>query len=109
MQRRSYSKAFKAQVVQECSLLGNSVASVALSHGINTHVVHRWRRLAACSPSTGTLPAFLPVALEPLVQSATSDQAEIRIEIPHRHTSLTVRWPATDAEGCARFVRELLR
>ncbi|MFC0668327.1 transposase, partial [Azotobacter chroococcum] len=44
MQRRSYSKAFKAQVVQECSLPGNSVASVALSHGINTHVVHRWRR-----------------------------------------------------------------
>ncbi|WP_157731426.1 transposase [Azotobacter chroococcum] len=33
MQRRSYSKAFKAQVVQECSLPGNSVASVALSHG----------------------------------------------------------------------------
>jgi transposase len=47
MQRRSYSKAFKAQVVQECSLPGNSVASVALSHGINTHVVHRWRRLKA--------------------------------------------------------------
>jgi transposase-like protein len=109
MQRRSYSKAFKAQVVQECSLPGNSVASVALSHGINTHVVHRWRRLAACSPSTGTLPAFLPVALEPLVQSASSDQAEIRIEIPHRRTSLTVRWPAGDAEGCARFVREILQ
>jgi transposase len=49
------------------------------------------------------------VALEPLVQSATSDQAEIRIEIPHRRTSLTVRWPAGDAEGCARFVREILQ
>ncbi|SEI60288.1 Transposase [Azotobacter beijerinckii] len=109
MQRRSYSKALKAQVVQECSLPGNSVASVALSHGINTNVVHRWRRLAACPPPPEAVPAFLPVALEPLVQSATSDQAEIRIEIPHRRTTLTVHWPAGDAEGCARFVRELLQ
>lgn len=42
-QRRSYSKAFKAQIVQECSLPGTSVASVALSHGINANVVHQWR------------------------------------------------------------------
>lgn len=39
-QRRSYSKALKAQIVQECSLPGTSVASVALSHGINANVVH---------------------------------------------------------------------
>lgn len=109
MQRRSYSKAFKAQVVQECSLPGNSVASVALSHGINTNVVHRWRRLAACSPSTGTLPAFLPMTLESPTQSVVSSQAEIRIEIPYRRTTVTLHWPATDAEGCARFVREILQ
>ncbi len=110
MQRRSYSKAFKAQVVQECCLPGNSVASVALSHGINTNVVHRWRRLAAaCQPSTETLPAFLPVMLEPPAQSVSSSRAEIRIEIPHRRTTVTVHWSATDAEGCARFMRELLQ
>jgi hypothetical protein len=61
---RDLVQAFKAQVVQECSLPGSSVASVALSHGINTNVVHRWRRLAACQHSTETLPAFLPVMLE---------------------------------------------
>lgn len=110
MQRRSYSKAFKAQVVQECCLPGNSVASVALSHGINTNVVHRWRRLAAaCQPSTEALPAFLPVMLEPPAQSVISSRAEIRIEISHRRTTLAVHWPAADAEGCARFMRELLQ
>ncbi|WP_460427166.1 transposase [Azotobacter armeniacus] len=46
MQRRSYSTAFKAQVVQECGQPGASVASVALSHGINTNVVHKWIRTA---------------------------------------------------------------
>ena len=109
MQRRSYSKAFKAQVVQECSLPGNSVASVALSHGINTNVVHRWRRLAACPPPPEAVSAFLPVTLELSTQSVASSQAEIRIEIPHRRTTLTVHWPAGDAEGCARFVREFLQ
>ena len=108
-QRRSYSKAFKAQIVQECSLPGTSVAGVALSHGINANVVHQWRRLAACQASTETLPAFLPLTLEPPAQSVVSGQAEIRIEIPHRRTTLTVHWPAADAEGCARFMRELLQ
>ncbi|MBV2133997.1 transposase [Pseudomonas sp. MAP12] len=108
-QRRSYSKALKAQVVQECSLPGNSVASVALSHGINTNVVHRWRRLAACRPTAEALPAFLPVTLESPIQPVASNQAEIRIEIPHRRTTVTLHWPAADAEGCARFVRELLQ
>ena len=110
IQRRAYSKAFKTQVVQECSLPGNSVASVALRHGINTNVVHRWRRLAAACPSSAeTLPAFLPVMLESPTQSVVSNQAEIRIEIPHRRTTVTLHWPAADAEGCARFMRELLQ
>lgn len=38
-----------------------------------------------------------------------SNQAEIRIEIPHRRTTLTLHWPAADAEGCARFMREFLQ
>jgi len=38
-----------------------------------------------------------------------SNQAEIRIEIPHRRTTMTVHWPAADVEGCARFMRELLQ
>ncbi|MDH0704181.1 MULTISPECIES: transposase [Pseudomonadaceae] len=31
-QRRSYSKSFKAQIIQECAQPGASIASVALSH-----------------------------------------------------------------------------
>ncbi|MCY1434990.1 hypothetical protein D9M71_510690 [compost metagenome] len=76
--------------MQECSLPGNSVASVTLSHGINTNVVHRWRRLAACQPTAEALPAFLPVTLESPIQSVASNQAEIRIEIPHRRTTVTL-------------------
>ena len=44
--RRQYSEALKAQVVAECDLPGASVAKVAMAHGINANVVHRWRQLA---------------------------------------------------------------
>ncbi|WP_090348236.1 transposase [Pseudomonas oryzae] len=104
MQHRSYSKAFKAQVVQECSLPGNKIASVSLSHGINTNVVHQWRRLAACQPSTETLPAFPPVTLESPARSVVSREAEIRIEIPHRRTTLALycrrQMPMTAPGSC---------
>ncbi|OPD72540.1 transposase, partial [Pseudomonas aeruginosa] len=41
-QRRSYPKSFKAQVVEECTQPGASVAGVALSHGLNANLVHKW-------------------------------------------------------------------
>ncbi|UUZ69749.1 transposase [Polaromonas sp. P2-4] len=42
--RRFYSPELKAQVMQECRQSGASVAGVALSHGINANIVHRWLR-----------------------------------------------------------------
>jgi len=41
---------------------GTSVASVALSHGINSNVVHKWLRTAR-SQAVETLPAFIPLLL----------------------------------------------
>lgn len=43
--RRRYGVEFKAQVIAECGVPGASVAKVALSHGINTNIVHGWRKL----------------------------------------------------------------
>ncbi|WP_448123723.1 transposase [Pseudomonas veronii] len=40
-QRRSYSKSFKAQVVQECAQPGASIASVAQKHSLNANVTVR--------------------------------------------------------------------
>ena len=44
--RRRCGVEFKAQIVAECEVPGASVAKVAMSHGINTNVVHGWRKLA---------------------------------------------------------------
>ena len=46
VRRRRYSEELKAQVLAECDAPGASVAKVAMAHGINANVVHRWRQLA---------------------------------------------------------------
>ena len=58
-QRTSYTKPFKAQVVQECLQPRASVASVALSHGINANVVLKWLPIYRDQPTT--LPALIPL------------------------------------------------
>jgi transposase-like protein len=61
--RRSYSKSFKIQVIEECAQPGASIASVALSHGINANLVHKWIRLQS-QASVTKQPAFIPLALQ---------------------------------------------
>ncbi|MDO8777559.1 MAG: transposase [Burkholderiaceae bacterium] len=102
--RRRYSAELKAQVLRECGQPGASVASVALSHGINANVVHKWRRLAGAAP----LPVarFVPVALP---TPGCEVPADIRMELRRGATSMTITWPAAAAADCAAWMRELLR
>ncbi|PBK02617.1 IS66 family insertion sequence hypothetical protein [Pseudomonas abyssi] len=107
--RRSYPKSFKAQVVEECSQPGASVAGVALSPGLNANLVHKWiRRQQAQLPAVPS--SFIPIPLVPSLPATPSaaDMA-IQIVIPHRVGKLSVQWPGNDPEGCARFLRELLK
>lgn len=102
--RRRHSAELKTQVLCECAQPGASVASVALSHGINANVVHKWRRLAGAAPlSVGS---FVPVAL-PAPSRATP--ADIRMELRRGATTMTISWPAAVAADCAAWMRELLR
>ncbi|MGF6222049.1 transposase [Pseudomonas frederiksbergensis] len=71
--RRSYSKSFKAQVIQECAQPGASIASIALSHSLNANLVHKWIRLQA-QKSTTLQPAFIPL---PIPLTGANSQATI--------------------------------
>ena len=104
--RRRHSQELKAQILAACAEPGASVAGVALAHGINANVVHKWRRLAGggIEPSTG--PAFIPVSL-PAAPAAA--QADIRIELRRGATTVAVMWPAAAAAECAAWMRELLK
>lgn len=105
--RRTYSKAFKAQVVAECAQADTSIASVALSHNLNANLVHKWIRLH------GQKNLILQTAFIPIKAStpSTTHQAmpAIRIEVPHLNGAVVVSWPAENAAACSAFLRDLLR
>ena len=101
-QRSSSPKSFKAQVVQECLQPGVSISSVAISHGINANVIRKWLPLYRDQPPA-TVPAFIPVKVSPKKQAELS----VIIELPFGEQTITVKWPSSDPEGCARFVRGL--
>ncbi|WP_434635638.1 hypothetical protein [Pseudomonas sp. D2-30] len=78
------------------------MSSVAISHGINANVIRKWMPLYRDQPPA-VLPAFIPVQSTPKRQSETS----ALIVLPFGDQSITVKWPTSDPEGCARFVRGL--
>lgn len=112
--RRFYSPELKLQVVETCAHPGASIAGVALQHGINTNIVHRWIR----EYSQGTLvvqqQAFVPVTLstepEPVVtKPVVVGTPEIRMELRRGTSSVTVMWPSELAGDCGAWLREWLR
>jgi transposase len=109
--RRRHDSELKKLVLAECAEPGASVAGVALKHGLNANLVHKWRRRsrpggsAACAEVPA--PQFVPLAL-PLPQPAPPRE-DIRIELRRGPTALTVTWPLAAAAECAGWMRELLR
>ena len=105
-QRTSYPKPFKAQIVQECLQPGVSLTSVALRHGINANLVRKWIPIYR-DRQAPALPAFVPVKLAPETQPDL--QKSVSIEVPFGQQNLTVTWPSSDPDGCARFIRGLAK
>lgn len=108
-QRRSFSRQFKAQVVAECADPSSSVAGVALRHGLNANLVHKWKRLAE-RRTGGKEPAaaFVPLMVAPQQQSSAKP-VEIRIEVQRGAGRVVVSWPVEAAGECAAWLRDWLR
>jgi transposase len=115
--RRRYGAEFRAQVLAECDAPGASVAQVAMAHGINANVVHRWRQLAreAVCAKPAALPAAAPRGFVPVVLGTAPASpfaptaADIRVELRRGTASMLITWPSTAAEQFAGFTRELLK
>lgn len=128
-QRRVNSAEFKAQVLAECQEPGASVAAIALAHGLNVNLVRKWlvgrgiKRAGLPAPRTvASMPAavttssaaalqFIPVALAPEApatdRATASTPSDIHVELNRGGTRLSVRWPSTQADSCAAWLREL--
>lgn len=118
--RRTHSLEFKARVMQACRQPGVSVASVALSHGLNANLVRRWLNgpdtgcgssvaVAAAHPvqrdTGGVAGAFVPVQLG----MAEPTPCDIRLELHREAASVIVSWPTREAAACGSWLREWLR
>ena len=108
--RRQYSAQFKAEVVGQCRRSGASVAGVALSHGINANVVHRWlREHTSAAPGLPTPHEFVPVTLDaPAGGAAGGPEPDIRIELRRGNSAVVVTWPLKGAASCAAWLRDWL-
>ena len=108
--RRVYSTELKIQVAQECRQPGASIAGVALSHGINANIVHRWLREQTPSALSIHSHAFVPVTLdEPAPSPAPPAEPDIRVEVQRANTTIVVKWPLQGGAACAAWLREWLR
>jgi len=118
--RRTHSLEFKARVMQACRQPGVSVASVALSHGLNANLVRRWLN----GPDTGCGSTVALEAAHP-VQRATAGAGgtfvpvqvgmddptprDIRLELRRGAATIVVNWPTREAAACGSWLREWLR
>ena len=109
--RRHHSAALKADVVSACARPGASVAGVALAHGLNTNLVHRWRRQSEGRVRTQLLPKqiseFVSVPIRPAAESAPA--GEIHIALRRGSLAVEVQWPLAGASACTQWLREILR
>ena len=109
---RQHPDALRQQVLMECAQPGASVARVAQAHGLNTNMVHAWRRqgrgaLPLQDPSApATTTEFIALPLVPPVAAPVPD---IRIELRRGATSVSITWPGQAAGECGAWLREWLR
>ena len=109
--RRFYEPQLKRQIVAESQAAGASVAGVALAHGINANIVHRWIREQA-GPGSSAPQGFVALsvqAAEPAQTATDGGKTDIRIELRRGATLVNIAWPVAQAGECAVWMRELLR
>ena len=111
--RRNHAHELKKAVLDECRA-GASVASVAMAHGLNANLVHKWRRLeqskavAAATPPIAAQ-TFIPLVIASPTPPTCAEPRELRIELRRGAIVATVSWPMSATAECAGWLRELLR
>ncbi|QMV73208.1 transposase [Comamonas piscis] len=98
--RRTYTPQFKSELLTACKQPGASIAALALQHGMNANVLHRWlkdhRQGSPLLSDEVPAPAFIPIDLTaslPVLASKgepSTPPSSIRIELQHHAMKVTL-------------------
>ncbi|MDD3937566.1 transposase [Rhodoferax sp.] len=119
---RTYTRQFKAELVAACQQPGASIAAIALQHGMNANVLHRWlkeherdgrHRPIGPAPMgvavvTSPRPAFIPLKL-PTGGMLEPTACDIKIELRKGAVSMILTWPISAAGDLAQWTRAILK
>lgn len=112
---RAHPPQLRVQVLSECAQPGASVAKVALRHGLNANLVHKWRREqresdggTAGVQSGGAEFIALPLA-PPAPAAIAAVAADIRLELRRGATTINISWPVAAGAECAAWLAQWLR
>jgi hypothetical protein len=115
--RRKYSREFKQRIIAESRQPGASLASVAVRHGLNPNMVHKWRKtleqagpaefLRLPVPGNLTSASASPLKPVPPPGHGCHDDATIRIEVPTPQGQLVVHWPISQLPQSITWLRAL--
>ena len=109
LKRRRHTEELKRQVLAECAEAGASVAQIALSHGLNANLVHKWRRFAEPAAAVTKPAVFVPVTVATAPMSGTAGTESIWLELQRGAVNVRVNWPLSAAGQCAAWLREIWR
>ena len=85
------------------------MAKVALAHGLNANLVHKWRRQTVGAGTMLTRACEAAFVQLPMGAPGAPAVADIRIEWRRGATAINMMWPAAAATECAAWLRELLK
>ncbi|MEQ1278651.1 MULTISPECIES: transposase [Acinetobacter] len=112
IKRRTYSAEFKQQIVQACKAPDVSIASVALQHGLNTHLVSKWIRLIDGKPGSDrsplpNKPAFIGLSCSAPLDPNLTDMLTVQITLPHSKAEIGLKWQVSEISALAELLKAL--
>ncbi len=95
-------------MLAECERPSASVADIALSHGLNDNLVHKWRRQSQRGGAVQVRnDGFIPVEVT-AGESVAAAPSVIEIDLRRGATAVQIRWPLSAATECAAWLRSWL-
>lgn len=136
--RRSFTRAFKAEVAAQCLHSGESLPHIAQQHDISPSLLRKWLRSyrqeagrSTTAPSAANAAAaadhFVPLMLASSSSASAANAATprapgnhqscterasadpgLRIELKRGGTELSIHWPISHAQDSATWARQVL-